>query len=433
MALRLDAGAPDFHRRFDAFVAARREAPADVRAVVARILSDIRARGDAALLELTKRLDRLNAAEAAALRVGEAEIEAAAAQVPAETMAALDLAASRIEEFHRRQRPEDARWRDEAGVTLGWRWTPIAAVGIYVPGGAAADPSSVLMNASPARVAGVERVAMTVPAPAGLLSPLVLAAARRAGVNEIWRIGGAQAVAALAFGTETIKPVDKIVGPGNAYVAEAKRQVFGAVGIDAIAGPSEILVVADRNNDPDWIAADLLSQAEHDPAAQCVLIADDAAFAGRVEQAVERLLKTLARRAITERSWRENGAVIVVEDVERDAPGLVDALAPEHVELAVADPETLARRLRNVGAVFLGRHTPEAIGDYVAGSNHVLPTSRAARYASGLSVPDFMKRTAIVGCQPDSARAIGPAAVALAEAEGLGAHALSVRLRLNSK
>ena len=433
MTLRLDAKQPDFAQRFEAFVKARREAPEDVRAAVTAILADIRARGDAALLELTKRLDRLDAAEVSALRVGETEIAAAAAHVPAATMAALDLAASRIEDYHRRQKPQDALWRDDAGVTLGWRWTPVAAAGIYVPGGTAAYPSSVLMNAIPARVAGVERVAMAVPAPDGKLNPLVLAAARRAGVSEIWRIGGAQAVAALAFGTATIEPVDKIVGPGNAYVAEAKRQVFGVVGIDSIAGPSEILVVADRDNDPDWIAADLLSQAEHDPASQCVLIADDAAFAGRVAQAVERLLAQLPRRDIAGASWRDHGAIVLVGNVESDAPALVDRIAPEHVELAVADPETLARRIRNAGAVFLGRHTPEAIGDYVAGSNHVLPTSRAARHASGLGVLDFMKRTALVGCQPDSARAIGPAAATLAEAEGLSAHALSVKLRLTPR
>jgi histidinol dehydrogenase len=433
MALRLDARQPDFRRRFDNFVKARREAPEDVRAAVFAIIADIRTRGDAALLELTEKLDRLNAASVADLRVGAAEIEAAAAEVPAETLAALDLAAKRIEAYHRRQKPEDASWRDETGATLGWRWTPVAAAGIYVPGGTAAYPSSVLMNAIPARVAGVGRVAMAVPAPEGKLNPLVLAAAKRAGVAEVWRIGGAQAVAALAYGTETVAAVDKIVGPGNAYVAEAKRQVFGAVGIDSIAGPSEILVVADRDNDPEWIAADLLSQAEHDPASQCVLIAGDAGFADRVAVAVDRILAALPRRDIAERSWRKHGAIVVVDDLARDAPALVDALAPEHVELAVAEPEALARRIRNAGAVFLGAHTPEAIGDYVAGSNHVLPTSRAARHASGLSVLDFMKRTSLVACAPGSARAIGPAAVALAEAEGLAAHALAVRLRLGKK
>jgi histidinol dehydrogenase len=433
MALRLDAGQPDFSRRFDAFVKARREAPEDVRAAVSAILSDVRSRGDAALLELTKKFDRLNAASVAALRVSEAEIAAAQAQVPGDTFKALDLAAQRIEEYHIRQKPEDASWRDKAGVDLGWRWTPVSAAGLYVPGGGAAYPSSVLMNAIPARVAGVERVAMAVPAPEGKLNPLVLAAAGRAGVTEIWRIGGAQAIAALAFGTAAIAPVDKIVGPGNAYVAEAKRQVFGWVGIDSIAGPSEILVVADRDNDPDWIAADLLSQAEHDPASQCVLIADDAGFAAAVAAAVDRLLAALPRRDIAAASWRRHGAIILVGSVEKDAPALVDAIAPEHVELAVADPAPLARRLKNVGAIFLGRHTPEAIGDYVAGSNHVLPTSRAARFASGLGVLDFMKRSSIVGCGPDAARAIGQAAATLAEAEGLGAHALSVKLRLGGK
>ena len=433
MTLRLDAAAPDFRRRFEAFVQARREAPEDVRGAVAAILADIRARGDAALLDWTKKLDRLNAASVKDLGVGAAEIDAAAARVPAEVLAALDLAARRIEAYHRRQKPADAEWRDETGATLGWRWTPVAAAGIYVPGGTAAYPSSVLMNAIPARVAGVARVAMAVPAPEGRLNPLVLAAAKRAGVTEIWRTGGAQAVAALAYGTETVAAVDKIVGPGNAYVAEAKRQVFGAVGIDSIAGPSEILVVADRGNDPEWIAADLLSQAEHDPASQCVLIADDAGFADRVAAAVDRILAALPRRDIAERSWRKHGAIVVVDDLARDAPALVDALAPEHVELVVAEPEALARRIRNAGAVFLGAHTPEAIGDYVAGSNHVLPTSRAARHASGLSVLDFMKRTSLVACAPGSARTIGPAAVALAEAEGLAAHALAVRLRLGKK
>ena len=431
--LRLDAKAADFAKRFDAFVRVRREAPEDVVQAVAGILADIRRRGDTALLEATKKFDRLNAAAVSALRVSEAEIEAASAQVPARTLAALDLAAGRIEDYHRRQKPEDKSWRDEAGVTLGWRWTPVASAGIYVPGGTAAYPSSVLMNAIPAKAAGVERVAMVVPAPDGKLNPLVLAAAKRAGVAEIWRIGGAQAIGALAYGTETINPVDKIVGPGNAYVAEAKRQVFGVVGIDAIAGPSEILVVADRNNDPDWIAADLLSQAEHDPASQCVLIADDAKFADAVTRAVDEHLKRLPRAETARQSWQAHGAMIVVGNVEADAPALVDAIAPEHVELAVADPETLARRIRNAGAIFMGRYTPEALGDYVAGSNHVLPTSRAARFASGLSLLDFMKRSSIVGGDAASTAAIGPAAVALAEAEGLDAHALSVKLRLKPR
>jgi histidinol dehydrogenase len=430
MPLRLDARAPDFRRRFDDFVAARREAPSDVAGAVTSILADIRARGDAAVLELTRRFDRLNAPSVAALAVTGAEIDAAAASVPRATLDALDLAAARIEDFHRRQLPRDARWRDAAGVTLGWRWTALASVGLYVPGGTAAYPSSVLMNAVPAKVAGVKRVAMAVPAPDGKLNPLVLAAARRAGVDEIWRVGGAQAVGALAFGTATIRPVDKIVGPGNAYVAEAKRQVFGIVGIDSIAGPSEILVVADHDNDPSWIAADLLSQAEHDPASQSVLIADDAAFADAVAKAIDAHLARLPRADIARASWRDHGAVIVVGNIAADAPALVDAIAPEHVELAVADPEPLMDRITHAGAIFLGRHTPEAIGDYVAGSNHVLPTSRAARYASGLGVLDFMKRSSIVACDPAATRAIGPAAVALAEAEGLDAHALSVALRL---
>jgi histidinol dehydrogenase len=430
MPLRLDARAPDFRRRFDEFVAARREAPSDVAGAVTSILADIRARGDAAVLELTRRFDRLNAPSVSALAVTGAEIDAAVAAVPRATLNALDLAATRIEDFHRRQLPQDARWRDAAGVTLGWRWTALSSVGLYVPGGTAAYPSSVLMNAVPARVAGVKRVAMAVPAPDGKLNPLVLAAAKRAGVDEIWRVGGAQAVGALAFGTATIRPVDKIVGPGNAYVAEAKRQVFGVVGIDSIAGPSEILVVADRDNDPSWIAADLLSQAEHDPASQSVLIADDAAFADAVVRSVDAHLARLSRADIARASWRDHGAVIVVGDLAADAPALVDAIAPEHVELAVADPESLMGKITHAGAIFLGRHTPEAIGDYVAGSNHVLPTSRAARYASGLGVLDFMKRSSIVACDPASVRAIGPAAVALAAAEGLDAHALSVALRL---
>ena len=430
MPLRLDARAPDFRRRFDAFVAARRETPEDVTSAVAGIIADVRKRGDEAVLALTRRFDRLNADTVASLRVGAAEVDASMAATPRATLDALDLAATRIEAYHRRQKPQDQSWQDESGVALGWRWTPVEAAGIYGPGGTAAYPSSVLMNAIPAKVAGVERVAMVVPAPDGHLNPLVLAAARRAGVDEIWRVGGAQAVAALAFGTESIRPVDKIVGPGNAYVAEAKRQVFGVVGIDSIAGPSEILVVADRDSDPDWIAADLLSQAEHDVASQSVLIADDAGFAERVVAAVDALLARLPRAAIAGKSWRDNGAVILVRDIEKDAPALVDALAPEHVELAVADPAPLAQRIRNAGAIFLGRQTPEAIGDYVAGSNHVLPTSRAARHASGLGVLDFMKRSSIVGCDARATRLIGPAAVALAEAEGLEAHAQSVRLRL---
>ncbi|MBL8703303.1 MAG: histidinol dehydrogenase [Rhodospirillales bacterium] len=432
MPLKLIARDPDFRAQFDQFVNARREPPSDVAGVVAGVLADIRARGDRAVLELTGRFDRLHAASVAALGVGAAEIDAAVAEVPQATRDALDLAATRIEAFHRRQLPQDQRWRDDAGVSLGWRWTALAAVGLYVPGGTAAYPSSVLMNAIPAKVAGVDRIAMVVPAPDGKLNPLVLAAARRAGITEIWRVGGAQAVGALAFGTETIRPVDKIVGPGNAYVAEAKRQVFGTVGIDSIAGPSEILVVADRANNPAWIAADLLSQAEHDPLSQSVLITDDAAFADSVVQVVDALLQRLPRGETAGQSWRDHGAVILVDDLMRDTPVLVDAIAPEHVELAIADPEAMLGRIRNAGAIFLGSHTPEAIGDYVAGSNHVLPTSRAARYASGLGVLDFLKRSSIVGCDAGATTAIGPAAVTLAVSEGLDAHAISVALRLDA-
>jgi histidinol dehydrogenase len=432
MPLKLIARDPDFRAQFDVFVNARREPPSDVAGVVAGVLADVRARGDRAVLELTSRFDRLHASSVAALGVGAAEIDAAIAEVPQATRDALELAATRIEAFHRRQVPQDQRWRDDAGVSLGWRWTALSAVGIYVPGGTAAYPSSVLMNAIPAKVAGVGRIAMVVPAPDGKLNPLVLAAARRAGITEIWRVGGAQAIAALAFGTETIRQVDKIVGPGNAYVAEAKRQVFGTVGIDSIAGPSEILVVADAANNPAWIAADLLSQAEHDALSQSILITDDAAFADNVVQVVDALLQRLPRAETAGLSWRDHGAVILVDDLMRDAPALVDAIAPEHVELAVADPEAMLGRIRNAGAIFLGSHTPEAIGDYVAGSNHVLPTSRAARYASGLGVLDFLKRSSIVGCTADATAAIGPAAVTLAVSEGLDAHAISVALRLDA-
>ena len=432
MPLKLIARDPDFKARFAAFVAARREPATDVAGVVADVLADLRKRGDQALLDLTRRFDRVDVASVGALRVAAGEIDAAVAEVPQVTSDALDLAATRIEAFHRRQLPQDQRWRDEAGVSLGWRWTPLASVGLYVPGGTAAYPSSVLMNAIPAKVAGVQRLARVVPAPDGKLNPLVLAAARRAGVDEIWRVGGAQAIAALAFGTETIAPVDKIVGPGNAYVAEAKRQVFGTVGIDSIAGPSEILVVADRDNNPAWIAADLLSQAEHDALSQSVLITDDAAFADGVINVVDALLERLPRAETAAASWRDHGAIILVEDLARDAPALVDAIAPEHVELAVADPEAMLKTIRHAGAIFLGSHTPEAIGDYVAGSNHVLPTSRAARYASGLGVLDFLKRSSIVGCDPAATAAIGPSAVALAVAEGLDAHAISVALRLDA-
>jgi len=429
MVLRLDTTHSGFEAAFDDFLTRTREAASEIRADVAAIIIDVRARGDAALLDYTARFDRLAVADASMLRVGAGEISAARNSCDGDALAALEFAHDRIVGFHRRQMPEALEYTDQAGVRLGARWTPIGAVGLYVPGGTAAYPSSVLMNAAPARVAGVERIAMVVPAPDGNLNPLVLAAAAIAGVEEIWRIGGAQAIAALAHGTDAIAPVDKITGPGNAWVAEAKRQVFGVVGIDMIAGPSEILVVADSANDPAWIAADLLSQAEHDTSAQAVLITDDAAFADKVVSAVEDCLSRLPRAAIARESWEANGAVMVVPGLA-DAMPLIDRIAPEHLELAVAEPDPLAARVRNAGAIFLGRYTPEAVGDYVAGPNHVLPTSRSARFSSGLGVLDFMKRTTIVGCDADSLAAIGPSAATLAEAEGLDAHALSVSIRL---
>ncbi|MCC6305491.1 MAG: histidinol dehydrogenase [Rhodobacteraceae bacterium] len=420
-----DAG---FGAAFAALLDRRRAAAADVAAEVAAIIAEVRAGGDRAVIALTRRFDRL-ALEPATMAVAEAEIDAAAAAVVAPDRAALELAAARIRAYHARQMPADAMWTDADGATLGWRFTPVAAAGLYVPGGLAAYPSSVLMNAIPARVAGVERVEMAVPAPDGRISPLVLLAARLAGVGRIWRIGGAQAIAALAFGTETIAPVDTIVGPGNAFVAEAKRQVFGAVGIDTIAGPSEVVIVADGANDPDWVALDLLAQAEHDASAQAILLATDEGFGRRVAAAVAARLAGLARRAIAGASWEAHGAVIVVRDLA-EAAALADRIAPEHLELLVADPEALARRIRHAGAIFLGAWTPEAIGDYVAGPNHVLPTSRAARFASGLSVMDFLKRTTITRLGPASLAALGPAAVRLAAAEGLEAHGLSVAARL---
>jgi histidinol dehydrogenase len=421
-----DAG---FEAAFRAFLAEERAPEEDVAGRVRDIVADVRTRGDAALVELTARFDRLELTPET-LRIPEADLAAAAAQCAPQTLEALRLAAARIEAFHRRQKPEDAAWTDELGVRLGHRWTPVAAAGVYVPGGTAAYPSSVLMNLIPAKVAGVPRVVMVVPTPDGKTSPLVLAAAHLAGVDEVYRVGGAQAVAALAYGTETIAPVDKIVGPGNAYVAEAKRQVFGQVGIDSIAGPSEILVVADADNDPAWIAADLLSQAEHDTVAQSILIADDADFAGAVQRAVAVHLQRLPRTEIARASWERFGAVILVEDLAAQAPALVDAVAPEHLELAVADPDALVARIRNAGSIFLGRHTPEVLGDYLAGPNHVLPTARSARFASGLSTLDFMKRSSLLGADAGALAALGPAAVTLAEAEGLDAHALSVAIRL---
>ena len=431
MPHRLDTRDPGFAAAFAALVAAKREVEADVDAAVAAILDDVKRRGDAAVIEATRRFDKFGLAPAT-MRVSAAEIAQAVADAPAEERAALRLAACRIEAYHRRQLPQDIDYTDEAGVRLGARWRPIAAVGIYVPGGTAAYPSSVLMNAIPARVAGVPRIAMVVPMPGGVINPLVLAAAEIAGVSEIYRIGGAQAVGALAYGTATVAPVDKIVGPGNAYVAAAKRRVFGVVGIDMIAGPSEILVVADGANDPAWIAADLLSQAEHDKAAQAILITDDAGFADAVTAAVERQLVQVMRRAIAEESWRQHGAIITVASLDEAAP-LVDRLAPEHLELALEDgaAEAVAAKISHAGAIFLGRYTPEAIGDYVGGPNHVLPTARSARFSSGLSVPDFMKRTSLLRCDAESLRRSGGAAVTLARSEALLAHAESIQIRLN--
>jgi histidinol dehydrogenase len=425
---RFDFQDPDFDARFGDFADARRDTPETVDAAVREVLEAVRARGLAAVLEFTARFDGVEL-DADGLRVGEGEIAEGAAACAPQVREAIAFAARRIEAYHVRQRPADARFTDEAGVELGWRWTPLDSVGIYVPGGRAAYPSTVLMNAVPARAAGVSRIAMVTPP--GRLQPAVLAAAQAAGVSEIWRIGGAQAVAALAFGAGPIRPVDKIVGPGNAWVTAAKRRVYGQVGIDALAGPSEIVVVADADNDPAWIAADLLSQAEHDPASQSILITDDAAFADRVVAEVEAQLKTLATGETAGRSWADHGAVILAPLDE--TPALVDRLAPEHVELAVADPEALSNRIRHAGAIFLGRHTPEALGDYVAGSNHVLPTSRAARFSSGLSLYDFLKRTSLVRAGEGGFAILGPPTVALAEAEGLPAHARSAALRLQGE
>jgi histidinol dehydrogenase len=431
MPIRLDTRAADFSQRFRAFLDAKREVSEDVVEAARAIIADVIARGDRALVELTRRFDRLDL-DAGGLKVSAAEIDAASKACDPGALNALKLARERIEAYHLRQRPADERFVDALGVELGHRWTAIEAVGLYVPGGTAAYPSSVLMNAVPAKVAGVPRLVMTVPAPDGRLNPLVLAAARLAGVDEIYRIGGAQAVAALAYGTATIAPVAKIVGPGNAYVAAAKRLVFGKVGIDMIAGPSEVLIVADGDADPEWIAADLLAQAEHDTAAQAILITDDAALADRVAAAVEAQLAALPRGEIAGASWRDFGAIILVRDRDEAVP-LIDAVAPEHLQIETRDPEPLAARVRNAGAIFLGHHTPEAIGDYVAGSNHVLPTARSARFSSGLGVLDFMKRTSILKLGPDGLAALGPAAIALGRAEGLDAHARSVALRLNPR
>lgn len=431
MPIRLDSQTPDFAHKFHAFLATKREASADVEMAVRGIIADVVSRGDAALFDLTRKFDRLDLGQAG-LQVTPEDVSRAEKACDPRTLDALKLARDRIEAFHGRQKPRDDRFTDALGVELGHRWTAIEAVGLYVPGGTAAYPSSVLMNAVPAKVAGVPRIVMVVPAPDGVLNPLVLAAAKLGGVDEIYRVGGAQAVAALAYGTQTVRPVAKIVGPGNAYVAAAKRLVFGKVGIDMIAGPSEVLVLADGTANPDWIAADLLAQAEHDEAAQSILITDDARLAGRVEEAVISQLKTLPRAAIAGKSWQDFGAVILVGDLEQALP-LVDAIAPEHLELIAADADRLLRKIRNAGAIFVGGYTPEAIGDYVGGSNHVLPTARSARFSSGLGVLDFMKRTSILKCGPEQLAALGPAAIALGEAEGLGAHARSVAIRLNRR
>jgi histidinol dehydrogenase len=426
--IRLSTATPGFAAGFAALLSQARETTETVDQAVAAIIADVRARGDAALLEYTARFDRLTMT-ADRLRISTAEIDAAVASVPAAAVDALNLAASRIEAFHQAQLPADLQMTDDAGMTLGMRWTPLDSVGLYVPGGKAAYPSSVLMNAIPARAAEVRRIAMCVPSPDGVLNPLVLAAARRGGVSEIYRVGGAQAVAALAYGTATIQPVDRIVGPGNAYVAEAKRQVFGRVGIDNIAGPSEVVVIASGDNDPRRVAVDLLAQAEHDEAAQSILITDDARFAEAVVEAVAAELPTLARSAIAGASWAAHGAVILVRDWSEVAD-VVDRLAPEHVQLMGREPEALFSRIRHAGAIFLGAYCPEAVGDYVAGPNHVLPTGRTARFASGLSVFDFLKRTTWMSGDAAALQRIGPAAVTLAEAEGLGAHARSVAMRL---
>ena len=423
---RFDASSSEFDERFGAFLEERRGSPADVDAAVRDIVEQVKTGGLDALLRLAIRFDRVELDETS-IRVPAQEIEAGAAACAPEVRAALQLAADRIRRYHERQRPADQDFTDDAGARLGWRWTPLDSVGVYVPGGRAAYPSSLLMNAVPAKVAGVGRIAMVTPP--GRLEPAVMAAAKIAGVTEIWRVGGAQAVAALAYGAGPIRPVDKIVGPGNAYVSAAKRQVYGVVGIDALAGPSEIVVVADASNDPAWIAADLLSQAEHDPDAQSILITDDEPFAEAVSRAVDTLLQQLATAEAATQSWRRHGAVVLAPMAR--APGLVDLIAPEHVELAIDDPRAMGDRIRHAGAIFLGRLTPEAIGDYVAGSNHVLPTSRAARFSSGLSIYDFLKRTSIVECSPEAFAVLGPPTVTLAEAEGLPAHARSAAIRLN--
>lgn len=431
MARRLNSRDANFAEAFEALLFAKREVEEDVAVGARAIIADVRQRGDAALVELTNKYDRANVTvETLALTAD--EIGSSVSQVTAERLGAIETAAGRIESYHRRQLPADERFTDDAGAELGWRWTAVDSVGLYVPGGTAVYPSSVLMNAIPAKVAGVKRIVMVTPATDGKINPLVLAAARRGGISEIYRVGGAQAVAALAYGTKTIAAVDKIVGPGNAWVAAAKREVFGQVGIDSIAGPSEILVIADGQNNPDWIAADLLSQAEHDVSSQSILITDDAGFADKVAEAALRQIALLPRRDIAAKSWADYGGIIVVSSLA-EAPSLSDRFAPEHLEIATAEPESLLAKVRHAGAIFLGRHTPEAMGDYIAGPNHVLPTSRTARFSSGLSVLDFMKRSTILSLTPKAIAALGPEAVTLAEAEGLEAHARSIAARLNHK
>jgi len=428
MPLRLDMRSPDFKAAFESLLAMKREASDDVDQTVQVIISAVQTRGDEALIEFSQKFDRVDLG-ALGLRITPAEIETAVDLAPADAVAALRLAHERIVAFHQRQKPQDLRFTDSLGVELGWRWLPIEAVGLYVPGGTASYPSSVLMNAAPAKVAGVARLVMVVPAPDGKINPLVLAAAQLAGVDEIYRVGGAHAIAALAYGTKTIAPVAKIVGPGNAYVAAAKRRVFGTVGIDMIAGPSEVLILADKTANPDWIAADLLAQAEHDTAAQSILITDDAALASAVEASVTRQLSTLPRWEIATPSWNDYGAIIEVETL-LDAVPLANRLAPEHLEIMSEDAEGLAGHIHNAGAIFIGAYTPEAIGDYIGGSNHVLPTARSARFSSGLNVLDFMKKTSILKCNAASLATLGPAAVTLGKSEGLDAHARSVQMRL---
>ncbi len=429
MAIRLDIRSGDFARKFRAFLDTKRETASDVEATVRAIVADVAARGDAAIKDYTRKFDKLDL-DRAGIAIAAEEVDAAVQDCSRAALDALSFARDRIAAYHRRQVPQDDRFTDALGVELGARWTAIEAVGLYVPGGTAAYPSSVLMNAVPARVAGVTRIVMVVPAPGGALNPLVLAAARLAGVTEIHRIGGAQAIAALAYGTATIAPVAKIVGPGNAYVAAAKRLVFGKVGIDMIAGPSEVLVIADKNGNPDWIAADLLAQAEHDASAQAMLLTDDETLAAATERAIDAQLRRLPRGEVAAASWRDFGAIILLRNLD-EAPPLVDAIAPEHLEIVAAEAEQLAAQIRNAGAIFIGPHTPEAIGDYVGGSNHVLPTARSARFSSGLGVLDFMKRTSILKCGPEQLHALGGAAITLGMAEGLEAHARSVSIRLN--